>query len=199
MEAFGQVHMLSHLSGASVCTDRRLRLKLENQNSTLTSELKVLKCRYDNINKKFHEQSQLLNAERAKAGALLERANQLTNPQQSTPKSTARDADEAKHVINPLRKKYQLLRQNVLEGRAKQLQQSKEIERLQRLLSGYEKKNRQTDVEKLKLCGQCVLYLGGKVQQRRHFQAPVESCEGQFLHHDGGRETCHGKSTHAVC
>mgnify|MGYP003868062171 CR=1 FL=1 len=61
---------------------------------------------------------------------------------------------------------------------------------MERLLSASRSKNLRRDGVSLKLCGQCVLYLGGKAQQRRHFQALVESCEGRFLHHDVGRESC---------
>lgn len=40
----------------------------------------------------------------------------------------------------------------------------------------------------LDLVGRCVLYVGGRPSQCAHFRALVERCNGRFLHHDGGRE-----------
>ena len=38
------------------------------------------------------------------------------------------------------------------------------------------------------LCGRCVLYIGGRNGQQNHFRQLVEQQNGQFIHHDGGRE-----------
>jgi hypothetical protein len=38
------------------------------------------------------------------------------------------------------------------------------------------------------LSGRCVLYVGGRTSQCAHFRALVEQYQGSFLHHDGGRE-----------
>jgi hypothetical protein len=36
------------------------------------------------------------------------------------------------------------------------------------------------------LQGKCILYVGGRDKQCRHFKTLVESSNGQFIHHDGG-------------
>lgn len=192
MDAFGQVHMLSHLSGASVCVDRRIRLKQENLNATLKNELKALQSRYDKATAMLREQRSQAEKERATARSLKAVADHATEQLHgSLTKSTQKSSGAtSNHLIEQLREKNRELRQSVAEERVQKKRQAQEIERLQQLLSGYENDNRRTDTEALKLCGQCVLYLGGKIQQRRHIQAFVESCEGRFLHHDGGRESC---------
>lgn len=190
MEAFGQVHMLSHLSGASVCVDRRMRLKQEGQNNMLNNELKALRGRYDKASTALREQTLQLETEQARVRTLQARLDKMKEQLQKSPIAEPRKELDASHIINPLREKNRVLRQRVQEEQETSRQQAIEIERLNRILSGYEKKSAEQDSEQLRLCGQCVLYLGGKTQQRRHFQALVESCEGRFLHHDGGRETC---------
>ncbi len=40
----------------------------------------------------------------------------------------------------------------------------------------------------LDLCGRCILYVGGRQAQCAHFRALVERLNGEFIHHDGGRE-----------
>lgn len=190
MEAFGQVHMLSHLAGASVCVDRRLRLKQEEQNSALTHELKELKARCREVTTRFREQTTMLETEQARIRTLQAQADQAKAQLQKLSASLSVKSTDFSHLVEPLQMSNRKLRLSVLEGEALSRQQKQEIKRLQRLLSGYEKPERQSDAEDMKLCGQCVLYLGGKAQQRRHFQALVESCDGRFLHHDGGRESC---------
>jgi len=41
------------------------------------------------------------------------------------------------------------------------------------------------------LCGRSILYVGGRVGQNTHFRALVERANGRFIHHDGGREDGH--------
>lgn len=36
------------------------------------------------------------------------------------------------------------------------------------------------------LCGRCILYVGGRGRQSAHFRALVERQNGRFIHHDGG-------------
>lgn len=38
------------------------------------------------------------------------------------------------------------------------------------------------------LCGRCILYVGGRTRLTPHFKKLVENKEGTFLHHDGGLE-----------
>ena len=191
LEVFEQVHMLSHLSGASVCVDRRLRLKQECQNSTLSKQLKALKSRYDAAKAMIREQKSLLETERANVRAFKAEANRVAEPLQvSLPAATTEIPSNLSHLIVSLRGKNKELRRNIVDEKALNQRQAHEIERLQRQLSAYENRSQESENNELKLCGQCVLYLGGKAQQRRHFQALVESSEGRFLHHDGGRENC---------
>lgn len=190
LEVFGQVHMLSHLSGASVCVDRRLRLKQESRNTALNSELKTLRGRYDKTSTMLREQTLQLEAEQANVRALQASLDKVKEQLQNALLAEPKTEVDVSHLVNPLREKNRELRQCLLDEQSMGRQQAAEIERLKRLLSSYECGSAEHEAEQLTLCGQCVLYLGGKAQQRRHFQALVESCDGRFLHHDGGRETC---------
>ena len=44
------------------------------------------------------------------------------------------------------------------------------------------------DLKHLDLCGRSILYVGGRTAQHTHFRTLVERANGHFMHHDGGRE-----------
>jgi len=190
LAVFGQVHMMSHLSGASTCADRGRLKEQERQLEVLTNELETVRCRYVQTSQFLVEQTRLVDAERAncqRLKILSEQAekNQLTAVHPSISKLAA-----SNDLIDQLRGKISDLQQCVGQERALKQSQKGDIDRLERLLAVNLDEEQPETTAALRLCGQCVLYLGGKAQQRRHFQEYVESCEGRFLHHDGGRETC---------
>lgn len=190
VEVFGQVHMMSHMAGASTCADRGRLQEQDRKIETLSNDLKLIRARYSDTNQSLAELKQLLENEQAncrKLKAQTEKAGKLLHeyPTQSVVKSAT-----ANGLINELRSKICELQQCVEQERTQNQRQSKDLDRLERLLAVSLSNKKASDAATLNLCGQCILYLGGKAGQRRHFQALVESCDGRFLYHDGGRETC---------
>ncbi|MGQ7846951.1 DUF2325 domain-containing protein [Granulosicoccus sp. 3-233] len=204
LEVFGQVHMMSHLSGASTCVDRGRLQEQERQLASLNKDLQSLRLRHEQTSQALHDQTRQTDA--------LQIENRKLQAQLQLPQSTA-PSDETTHASNrareaatqlqttQLQEKVEVLQDLLIAERADRHHLQLDVQRLEQLLEARLGQTLPPDIDTvppadcpaardLKLCGQCVLYLGGKAQQRRHFQALVESCEGRFLHHDGGRETC---------
>ncbi|MFT4730448.1 MAG: hypothetical protein ACI9UN_004974 [Granulosicoccus sp.] len=190
LEVFGQVHMMSHLSGASTCADRGRLKEQERQLEVLTNELETVRCRYAQTSQSLTEQARLVDAERANWQRLKTLSQQAEKHQLMAVHPSISKLTASNELIDQLRGKISDLQQCVGQEKALNQSQKHDIDRLERLLAANLKEEQSESTAALKLCGQCVLYLGGKAQQRRHFQEYVESCEGRFLHHDGGRETC---------
>lgn len=202
LEVFGQVHMMSHLSGASTCVDRGRLQEQERQLASLDKELQSLRLRHEHNSEALCEQTRMADAyrlENQKLSAQLRSVNaEIPDNESVLPNTRARLATATLQTRQLQDKVDELLEQLATEQNEKQ-QLQLDVQQLEALLESRLEQARETPtqqpapcprVDALKLCGQCVLYLGGKAHQRRHFQALVESCEGRFLHHDGGRETC---------
>ena len=190
LEVFGQVHMMSHLSGASTCVDRVRLKEQERQLEALTGELETVRCRYAQTSQLLAEQTRLLEAERAASHRLKTVSQQAEKRQLTSVHPSISKLAVSNDLIGQLRGKISKLQLRVGRERALNKSQQHDIDKLERLLAENMNEEESVTDTALRLCGQCVLYLGGKAQQRRHFQDYVESCEGRFLHHDGGRETC---------
>lgn len=208
LDVFGQVHMMSHLSGASTCVDRHRLQEQERQLASLEKELQALRLRHEQGSEALQEQTRLADTLRLENRKLQGRLRTMsvdkTLGEPDLPVTRSRLTARAMQA-EQLEQNVAELQQALDEERSERYRLQQDVQRLEMLLelrleesAQSETANTGTAAESgdcpgsrdLKLCGQCVLYLGGKAQQRRHFQALVESCEGRFLHHDGGRETC---------
>ena len=204
LDVFGQVHMMSHLSGASSCQERGRLQEQDRQLASLNKELQSLRARHEQTSEALQEQTRqadTLKLENRKLQGQLQSLNSH-RPLQETSAADALSRQTASVLhATQLQEKVEELQQALLEQQSDNHQLQSDVQRLEGLLGSRLDQPLVPDsdaaqaadcsaVRDLKLCGQCVLYLGGKTQQRRHFQALVESCEGRFLHHDGGRETC---------
>ncbi len=195
VDVFGEVHMMSHLSGASKCDDKRRLTVQERQITELTDELEKTRRQTNKLRQTLDENKHCLDSTQALSRNLAAQLKQV----QINPPETRLKPSYPVGLVDELRSKITLLRQELNQQLKLNQNQSLEVVRLQRLFAA-QRRNKQNQVkdEALQLCGQCVLYLGGKANQRRHFQALVESCDGRFLHHDGGRETCPHRITELV-
>lgn len=195
VDVFGEVHMMSHLSGANHCSDKRRLNAQERQIITLSDALEKTRTQANKARQTIDEQKHCLESEQALSRHLSAQLKQI----QITPPNTPPKHNYPEGLVDELRRKIAVLRQDLNHQDSLSRKQSVEVDRLQRMLEAQQQTEpSQVSEETLKLCGQCVLYLGGKANQRRHFQALVESCDGRFLHHDGGRETCPHRITELV-
>jgi len=65
LDAYGQVHMMSHLSGASTCVDRERLLEQDRQIESLSNELVRIKSRYSETRQSLIKLKNQCQTERA--------------------------------------------------------------------------------------------------------------------------------------
>ncbi|MCP5426023.1 MAG: DUF2325 domain-containing protein [Gammaproteobacteria bacterium] len=212
---YGEIHMLSHLAGASVRVDmqelNQLRIRCAQQEKDLTGAQDAARRRSLDQQRTIRQLEQRLaqaaQAERRLATAEARLAEWAKQPRvvqlesQVESLSVQRDAAETR-AASAARDAAQWKRQACEAGyRADDLQRQlaaslEECHRLETTLAnGLIPTPDATGDEAAfaerpppDLVGRCVLYVGGRRGQCAHFRALVERCNGRFLHHDGGRE-----------
>ena len=212
---FGEVHMLSHLSGASTRTDIKLLGKLQHAKSQAET---MLSKTCENFNMRLTQKQNKIDHLK-KTKAQLEQdsleINKLTTRIEEL--ETSQKNQQLQKTIEGLSKRLYLTNSQL--GKAKRENQTLEIklkneqkrtafleheaseslkERdmaevvLQKLLSN----NCQTScgVSNKQSCpinnldGKHILYVGGRASQCPYFKTLVEQSNGAFTHHDGGKE-----------
>jgi Uncharacterized protein conserved in bacteria (DUF2325) len=201
-QAFGEVHMLSHLVGAANQADIRRLRQLENENAALTAKLE-------------RQQRQLRDGFTAR-DETIRRLNDLlvrkSAPRKSFPSlSDPADANarEVNEVLAEVSRRLgnETARREQLEQRltpisdalkiAESARQRAESERdaLHQELALVEGRiatllqpEQCTPADRLDLSGIAVLYVGGRARQIPQLKAIVERTGAEFLHHDGGIE-----------
>lgn len=193
---FGEVHMMSHLCGASHRGDARTLAAIDRQRGELArrlsgaadaqrrqlaerdEEIARLKRLVTGLEPFVHEVARLregLAAARspddpATRGRLAECERQVATLEQTCDRLEAERADLA-------------LRLETAERRADDL-----AERLLAVLPQQPAGGRCPASCPLNLEGRCIAYIGGRPQTVSRIRAYVERCNGCLLHHDGGPE-----------
>lgn len=186
-EVFGEVHMMSHLAGASTCGNRQKLLDQERQLAELNTELANLKRRHVELQENvIHEQAQFAERKETWIHTIAqERATRQVVAQDLNTKSRQSQSQQVTQ-LQTLNRQLRAQLDEAEKGRQAAVGDNVRLERLLEIkLDSFDPSAERED---LQLCGKCVLFIGGKPQQCRHFQSLVESCEGRFLHHDGGVE-----------
>ena len=218
-QVYGKVHMLSHLSGASARIDMKEFYNLEQYNKGLENQIK----RKDISNsKKFQKIESQLSQTKVQLSKALKQIKTLESAQQELDaiKNTP-FVENLQHQVNQQKveldnaneSKYRAEKSEV-KWRQRATREQQEKQQLQQQLSDVSEEkistennlinllNRQEDeVDNCtscintnpNLCGRCVLYIGGRNSQYSHFRKLVEQQNGQFIHHDGGREDSYQK------
>ncbi|MCK5829305.1 MAG: DUF2325 domain-containing protein [Methylococcales bacterium] len=206
---YGDIHMLSHLSGASNRVNLKRLNQLERERvelirdasfkqtknyrqkadnlhlkktiNILESKNMELKHQLFAIQKDNIELKQLQNTKNHHLLKLqLEKLTRKNNVQAREIKKQQRSREQSDNLVAQL-KKQQLT--NVSEISI----YKEEANYLQYLLT-QNKKSDYCQFKKQDLCGQCVLYVGGKKNLIPHYRELIEENAGVFLHHDGGLE-----------
>ena len=212
----GDVHMLSHLVGASNRADIRALKRLEASNAELHDRL-------ERRAERSAARAKLWEKEVADLRAELERVRAGNH----TIKRLEAELLEARSEIDALRTKRQPLEADGLDDRARLLRiidtQRDELEELGRskrklvaqaaalraecaaLEATLETRlmprapDSQGDGEdRFDLGGRCILYVGGRTPVVCRLRELVERCNGELIHHDGGLEKSLGELTSAV-
>ncbi len=220
-EIYGEIHMFSHLSGASIRVDMLELSQLRQRTKELEKQVSDLRV---NTQKRLNEKDEMicvLNNRLKTAGAT---ENKLQHVQ------TQLEAYEKEHLVEQLRKKVkefatQLTVEQIqakhLANRVEQWKsyaQSAEDRHLslEQALEQtcQERDSLETSLSHLlntecseclgckncpNLCGRCILFVGGRKGISRHFNHLVEQYNGHFIYHDGGREESHFKLESNLC
>ncbi|MBN8936259.1 MAG: DUF2325 domain-containing protein [Rhizobiales bacterium] len=195
-KAFGDIHMLSHLMGATNCADLQRMRRLEDENAVLVDKL-------DRQQKQLH-------------GGFVERDRKIERLTKSLADKIQHDggspADHGGDEIMTLRATIADLsrqlaseagRRERLEQRQKALEEADrarraaeeerdalrhELETIERGIGSMIPDATAGSMPSLDLNGLAVLYVGGRLSQIPQLRALVEHGGGEFLHHDGGIE-----------
>ena len=213
--AFGEVHMLSHLVGASNRSDiRRLRLldvRSQGMEKALREAKRALKTRAAEHERRMAElRGSLAESQQALGGLswVLERVRQLENgddlrvlkrevkrcrAESQADRERALEAERAVAEMErrqgTLEKKLRTLEAELREKTAECTCIEDEFKRLLEALSADPCPDCGTDrCPSPRLCGKRVLYVGGRKRLIQHYRTVVERHGGEFLYHDGGFE-----------
>lgn len=212
---YGELHMLSHLSGASIRLDVQELGRLRARSRSLEKALVEMQ---ESVRRRLHDKDEVIRVLNRRLGQLLESEYHLREAEKRLSELENDPASrQLKAQIKTLSAKLatEQVRSQCAEANAKKWQQSArrsdehnlQLERrvdedrrerasleetLHRLLSsacGQSARNNGHQVcPRSGLSGRCVLYVGGRTSQCAHFRALVEQYNASFLHHDGGRE-----------
>lgn len=209
-QVYGEVHMLSHLSGATVRNDVQELHQLQSLSHSMQEQLSV-------VNSKLKTQVEEKNV------VVQQLASQLKKTQLAEQKNKQHEKyfDElqetnVEHVKNLLEeseikyatqeKQLQRIEENAIKWKNLALQSGDQYLALRKQ---YDQKITEHEILEVafqelltqpptgcsgeaecqknsNLCGRCILYVGGRNRQCANFRALVEQQNGQFLHHDGG-------------
>lgn len=198
-KAFSDVHMLSHLMGATNCADLRRMRQLEEEVAALIAKLER---QQKQLRDGFVERDQRIE----RLNALL--TEKIRAQSSRNPESDDTEVASLRAALNDLNAS--LSRESVRRQRLEQRQQAfediksalrqaeQEREILQNELTAIEDQihvllpSATTGRSKLVLSGSTILYVGGRPHQVPQLRALIEQAEGQFVHHDGGVEHATG-------
>ncbi|MBI1424710.1 MAG: DUF2325 domain-containing protein [Gammaproteobacteria bacterium] len=207
---YGEVHMLSHLAGASVRVDMQELSNLKRREKSLSAELathaaKTRAALGDKDEAIADLRRQLARAEmdaqqlghlRLKLAAVANDANTAKLRKQLKASQSQRDnaLSRAERAEASAEQWKQLAMQNGdlhlrLEAQLSQVQAERDSleTTLEKLLNPEcHACDAQATCVTRSLCGRCILYVGGRSRQCANFRELVERHDGRFIHHDGG-------------
>lgn len=186
---FADVHMLSHLVGASNRADIRQLQKLEEENGALWSKMHRMVHRHRERIAVKNRALQAANEEASKA-----RVTQMSKTTSPSDASTSIAIEPAlvQGLETDVSKAERLCRDQaarIEKLSALVLSLKQENDALERELSEDPDAEAQEDQScPFNLEGRCLLYVGGRKHVVARLRAMVEAWNGELLHHDGGLE-----------
>jgi hypothetical protein len=201
-QAFGDVHMLSHLVGAANRADIRRLRELEQQNAVLADKIERQQRRLqegfvarDRTIQRLNEMlaasdraesppAPAPNAEEAADGALRDLNRRFARETARRERSEAR----ASQLAAALQKSDDALQRS--ERRSETVE--RELESIEAHLAALAEPSTAGSADALDVSGITVLYVGGRAHQTPQIKGLIEGAGGRFLHHDGGLEQSSG-------
>ena len=208
-EAFGEVHMLSHLAGRTWQQESSRRKEAESRLQEKLRKLRQAESALNQARKHLDRQTTAVGRMEMKIIQQEETISRLESRVQSMVKPL--EAESREKTIAALRAKIRRLERAAEAGsygnqhQAPQtgngmpatpedlMQENHALEtQLANLLDSWRAAGREDSPgNTVNLNGHCILYVGGKGRVRCQFRRLVELLNGKFLYHDGGREDNH--------
>lgn len=206
---FGDVHMQSHMSGATIRVNLKRLKWLESERKVFKTEIKSQLSKYQKLQTDVNRLKTTIQNKNGNISELESQVKVLINSNDSlviesksinkkklhiqVEKLTAKIDHQLKEIEHYKKSKVQY--DQLVSELNYQLKMQKqaieeyegETEHLHYLLSQKKVDNKRQYKTK-GLCGQCVLYVGGKASLIPYYRELIESRAGVFLHHDGGIE-----------
>jgi hypothetical protein len=205
---YGDMHMLSHLSGFSNRADLKRLNQLEKERKDFNIQSNTLQSKYNKIKEENSRLKTTAEQRNAKVTDLIAQVSllKISNEKLNSSKNEKQCQQLMTH-IEKLNNKI-VFQENELSKHQKQVSQLRELvsqaekqmsindaflsdqqkEKALLQIELNQQKNQDCPLGKEGLCGQCVLYVGGKANLIAHYRELVETKSGVFLHHDGGNE-----------
>ena len=223
VRAFGEVHMLSHLAGATNRADIRRLRALEGERQELSEHLADVRRRLSDSRSEQRRVAEDHQAEKRELSSRLQAA-QAAEMRLEKLEGRLREFEEGK-TVRTLRARNTALESKLDEAwrqlRSESQRRSTVEHELSVLRAAHEEmgltvRALNTECDALEsmlesgidntygsgavgsgrtvdLCGRRVAYVGGRSGIVSHFRALVERLNGQFIHHDGGIEDHEGQ------
>ncbi len=205
-QVYGEVHMLSHLSGASVRLDMQELTQLRQRIPKLKQALsrscaalldrtrqkdEIIEALNKRLHKAFQNEKKRLQAEEKirwleNNQTLRHLQNQLTESVNALENANLRAERAEKEAL----KQRQINNTHQAQNKCiehKLLALKSECSALENTLENI-LSTQKMPCHKIDLAGRCILYVGGRNRLCTHFRTLVEQQNGRFIHHDGGRE-----------
>ena len=192
--AFGEVHMLSHLSGSS---ERTSRMELNKKNKEivgLRTQLELCKTSIADTNRqllRLKKENLHITAELKRYKEEAEPKNQVSDDRVKLNETLQAESEKNRKKYITYKERCEILQQKIFTL-MEELNSSREFNEV---ISGFtltEKKQKCTasDISSLPsdLDGKKVLLVGGRASIVPHCKTVVEIMNGRFIYHDGGRE-----------
>lgn len=191
---YGDVHMLSHLAGASNRADLKRLTTLESTVLELR-EAAAQTARHHHAQQAQKEavirelDAQLLHRiERERSGPAESALHEQLAASRRELTQTLRQLERTRRRLTSLTRRNERLQQQLASTQAaftelEAEQQASELALHQLLVS-----DETPDQPVTNLCGRQIVYVGGRPSLSPHFRALVERFRGHFEHHDGGVE-----------
>ena len=206
-EIYGKIHMLSHLSGASIRVDMLELNRLRKRNRELEQQIHD---EHDNFQHRLQTKDKSIAIlekrwnKAIKTNSKLEQLQkqidsyeqepliqQLKRHQKELFNKLATEQTCTKHLVTDLQNCQSHV--TVTEERCVNLEQQlsqtiQERDSLEASLSNLCSDTCTQDCPNKDLCGRYILFVGGRTNLCRHFDSMVKQYNGNFIYHDGGRE-----------
>ncbi len=195
-KAFSDVHMLSHLMGATNCADLRRMHLLEDEVAALLNKLerqqKHLRDGFTERDQKIDRLTKML-AEKIQTQS--DQSVRSDDPEIAGLRATIADLNKCLARETARRERLEQRQKAADDLRNARLQAEQERDALRTELDLVERQIESLlpsgsgdQADRLQLAGSTILYVGGRPHQIPQLKALVEQADGQFIHHDGGVE-----------